>query len=393
MNGGSRGIQRWTQRFTVASAVVFVVACATAGVTTDVEISGIMVVFGFLCPMIFGMGYLLLPPYVRRTLIDRRLPGIHFYLAFSGAGLLILGVAIDGTGLLVSIGTVLWSLGVAVFVGALLLTVGPAVLENPSVVFQFDDRCQRSTRAAMATIPVAIGYLVLGTIAFVHSTGVIGSDASSLTATIHLYAAGFGAVLIFSLGARLLVGFFRVSLPKPLLWVVLVTGAAAPALLGLYLWIGPWFRVGAILESIAMVGYALVVASTGYSTDRRRVGYAGIALGALAGAVAVVLAAFLAFGSPVIEATVSVHRTAVLWGFFPLTIVGYAFLFFPVTNGQFPGDTSRVARVTIGALGGGLLFRLTGIVATSEFLRSSGIAIMTSGAVLYCYLVTRRFYG
>jgi hypothetical protein len=392
MNGKSGGIQRWTQRFTVASAVAFVIACAAAGVTSDLEIPGVLVVFGFVCPMIFGMGYLLLPPYVRRTLIDDRLPGIHFCLAFSGAGLLILGTALDGAGLLVSIGVTLWSLGVVVFVGALLATVGPAVLDDPSIIFRFGDRSQRSTRLATAAIPVAIGYLVLGTIVLVHSTGTIGSDTSSLAATIHLYAAGFGAVLIFSLGARLLVGFFRVNQPKPLLWVVLITGAFAPALLGLYLWVDPWFSIGAILESIAMVGYGVVVAIAGYRTERRRVGYTGIALGAVAGVVAIVLAALVAVETPLLVATVSVHRTAILWGFFPLTIVGYAFLFFPVADGQVPGATPRVARAAIVALAVGLLLRLAGIVGPSIYLRIGGVAISSAGAVLYCYLVTRRFY-
>jgi len=46
-------------------------------------------VFGFICPMVFGMAYLLLPSYVGETLVDQRLAGIHFVLAYVGVILLV----------------------------------------------------------------------------------------------------------------------------------------------------------------------------------------------------------------------------------------------------------------------------------------------------------------
>jgi len=387
------GLRRWTQRFTVASAAAFVVSCVAAGVVSDPRIPVILALFGFVCPMIFGMAYLLLPPYVRRTLVDHRLPGIHFVLAFPGAGSLVLGTAIEGLGLLRSLGAVVWSLGVLVFVGALFGTVVPAVLDDPASVFRGGDRPQRSTRLATATIPIAIGYLLLGTMVLVQSTSVVSAWDPTLVSVIHLYAVGFGALLIFSLGARLLLGFYRASPPKSLLWLVLVAGAVAPMLLGFTIWVDPWFRVGAALESIAMVGYAIVVGITGYRTERRRFGYVGIAFGAVAGVLAVAVAAPVAFGTPVLDNWVSLHRTTVLWGFFPLTIVGYAFLFFPVTDGQFRGATRRVATTTIVLLAVGLLIRLFGIAAASEPVRLGGVATSVVGALLYCYLLIRRFYG
>lgn len=393
MSGSAAGMQRWTHRFIVMSAAVFVVSCAVAGFFPEHELPSLLVVFGFLCPMIFGMGYLLLPAYVGRTFIDHRLPGIHFFLAVLGGGLIVGGTALDSGGPLVSTGAALWTLGVVVFVGGLLATVSPTILPDPRILFRFANRTQRSTRLATATIPLAIGYLVLGTIRLLEASGVTAPDTSSLSTTIHLYAAGFGALLIFSLSARLLVGFFRVSPPKPLLWVILITGSLGPAVLGLHLWIDPWFRAGAILESLAMGGYVILVGIVGYRTERRRVGYTGIALGAVAGGVAVALAALLAFGIPIVNGTVSVHRTVMLWGFFPLTIIGYALLFFPVTDGQFFVATPTVAHATVVALAVGLLVRIIGMLTASASLRVSGAVVSTSGALLYCYLVTRRFYA
>lgn len=190
-----------------------------------------------------------------------------------------------------------------------------------------------------------------------------------------------------------MLGFYRASPPNPLRWLVLITGAVAPLFLGVTLWVNPLFRVGAAIESIAMVGYALVVCITGYRTERRRCGYLGIALGAVAGVVAVAVAAPVAFGTAWVDRWAAFHRTAVLWGFFPLTIVGYAFLFFPVTGGRVPSSSRRVARATIVLLAVGLLIRLFGITGHMDVLHLVGATISSAGAILYCYLIVRRFYA
>jgi hypothetical protein len=108
-------------------------------------------------------------------------------------------------------------------------------------------------------IPVSLGYLVLGTIGLLGWAGFDPIPAVSFPAVVHYYGAGFAALLIFALGARLMPGFFHVTPPRAVTWIVLVSGAVGPGLLAASLWAGVAFRVGAILETVAMVGYAGLV--------------------------------------------------------------------------------------------------------------------------------------
>lgn len=393
MSSDPGGLRRWTERFTVTSAASLVASLVVAGLTDDPITPVIVGLFGFVFPMIFGMAYLLLPPYVRRTLIDHRLPGVHFVLAYLGAGLLVVGWHQTGSGMLFRLGVLSWSLGVAVFLGSLLATVLPALNADPTGVFRGGDYPQRSTRLATVMIPVAIGYLVVATGVFLAVADVTPVGAWTLAQVIHLYAAGFGALLVFALSARLLIGFYHVTAPRVTIWLVLLTGAIAPLFLGVMRWTTPWFQIGAAFESVAMAGYLFVVAIVGWRTDRRRFGLLAILLGALAGVGAVLLAAPLAFGTTVVARVVSIHRSLILWGFFPLTIVGYAFLFFPVTSGQFAGGTRRGATSVVLALGGGLLVRVIGIGLDNPLARQLGLGVSILGAAGYLYLITRRFYG
>jgi hypothetical protein len=242
-------------------------------------------------------------------------------------------------------------------------------------------------------IPVAIGYLVAGTVLLLGLAGVSGTSVGSISQVVHLYAAGFGALLVFSLGARLLLGFYHVTPPRALMLGVLIVGAVAPAMVGGVRWIDPFFRVGASLEVVAMGGYALAVGLVAVRTDRRRFGLLGIGGGALAGLAAVAVAAPLAFETTAVDQPVLLHRLLVLWGFFPLTIIGYAFLFFPVTHGQFAGATRRWATLIVALLGVGLLGRALGTTVGSPAGRLFGVSLSVLGALGYLYVLVRRFYG
>jgi len=87
------------------------------------------------------------------------------------------------------------------------------------------------------------------------------------------------------------------------------------------------------------------------------------------------------------------HWTFILGGFFPLTIVGYAFQFFPVTSGRFPGATTRGVAVTIGSLAGGVFVQGIGILSQLAYLRSVGAALSVLGALGYTGLMVGRFVG
>ncbi|WP_244510251.1 hypothetical protein [Natronobacterium texcoconense] len=126
------------------------------------------------------------------------------------------------------------------------------------------------------------------------------------------------------------------------------------------------------------------------STDRSRVELTGILCGALAGVAAVAVALPLAIGDGLRDTTV-LHWTLILGGFFPLTIVGYAYQFFPVTTGRFPGATTRGVAATIGLLAVGVTVQTAGIVGDGSTIRSVGIVCSALGGLGYLYLLTGRF--
>jgi hypothetical protein len=390
MNRRSTGLRRWTQRFTIASAGSFVVFLLAVLLEIDRQTAVLIGVFGFVCPMIFGMAYLLFPSYAGRTLIDRRLAGIHFVTAYIGVGFLVLARAVEGASALFRIGVLSWTLGIVVFVGALLVTVGPLLVADPLEALRGGETSQRSSRLATAAIPIAIAYLVVGTVGLITTVAPIRITPVTLSQVIHYYMIGFGALLVYALGARLLLGFFHVSLPRPIVGTVLVAGLLAPALLGTYFWIDPWFQIGAALATVAMLGYVGLVAFVARRTDRIRVGLSGIVLGAIAGSAAIVATLPIAFGGTG-TGHIAVHRTLILAGFFPLTIVGYAYLFFPIPEGQFIGASPRSARTTIGLLAAGVGTQTFGTLASFGWLHTVGTTASILGAIGYSYLLSRRF--
>ncbi|MDY7081252.1 MAG: hypothetical protein SXQ77_02305, partial [Halobacteria archaeon] len=232
---------------------------------------------------------------------------------------------------------------------------------------------------------------------FVNATGILDTPIQTIQQTVHFYAVGFAALLIFALGVRLLTGFFHVSIPRYAVRLVIVPGALAPAFLGTYLWmwVDPWFQVGAVLETVGMVGYLGTVMFVAYRSDTNNVGLYGILLGAVSGVIAVVLVFLyvLGIGGAVIGTQttyVSGHVSFVLGGFFPLTIVGYAYQFFPVTGGQFRGANRSTATATVGLLGTGVLLQGGSAVVEQSLIVKIGAAISLVGAVGYWYLITRR---
>ncbi|MDY7081253.1 MAG: hypothetical protein SXQ77_02310, partial [Halobacteria archaeon] len=76
-----------------------------------------------------GMAYLLIPPYVGQTLMDRRFAALHFVLTVGALILLIANSVIENSWMS-GLGALLWSLGVLVFVVSITLTVVPSVWER-----------------------------------------------------------------------------------------------------------------------------------------------------------------------------------------------------------------------------------------------------------------------
>jgi len=384
-------LSQWTRYFTVASALSLVGTEALAAVGARRTLVATVAVFGFVCPMIFGMAYLLVPSFVGRTLADYRLPGLHFGLAYLGTAGLVTG-RVTGVDPITRGGVVAWSLGVVLFVGILAWTTVPAIRERPAVVLRSGDRPQRSSRLATAMIPVTFGYLLVGTAGLLGWGGFGPLPRVTFPSVIHYYGAGLGALLIFALGARLMPGFFHVTPPRVGTWVTLVPGAVAPGLLATSLWTGIGFRAGAVLQTVAMAGYAGLVGYVFWQSEWHRVGLYGILLGAIAGIVAVGINVPVAFGT-VVPGQLRAHATGMISGFFALTIVGYAMQFFAVTSGRFPGATNRTVLGTILALALGTLLEASGYLSGIAPVSRGGAVLTLCGAVVYTYLMGRRLLG
>lgn len=384
----TRGVSRWTRRFAIASAISMVGLQIAVLLAIPLHAIAIVGLFGAVLPMTFGMAYLLLPSYVGRTLASDRLPGVHLVFTYLGAGLLLAGEMTEFGDWVIAIGAVLWSVGVAIFVGTVCWTVIPVVSMGLSTV-------QRSSGlpggpAQFAAIAIAIGYLIVGTIALlcVH-TGLPNPINATFPAVVHFYGVGFAALLIFALGARLMPGFFDVDLPSVSTWGVLVPGSVAPAVLAVQFWNPPWFAVGAGLATVAMVGHAGTVIFVASRTDRSRIGLYGIVLGALGGVVGVGIATAGVVGIGSVQ-FVRLHVPIVLNGFLLVTIVGYAYQFFPVTTGRFRGASERVALSTLLLLALGTALQASGILMGLELFRIGGIMVALAGTTGYAYLIGRR---
>lgn len=393
MIGNSAGVSRWTRYFVAASAACFVAYFASVLAAWPLRVQVLFGLFGFVCLMVFGMGYLLLPPYAGRTIADHRFAGVQFALVIPGLCLLVVDRLLDAPPVLGRLGSVLWAGGVVAFVAALAATVHRRG-RGPDVPAAGVPGTGAASRVAVAVLPVAVLYLVGGTLAHL---GAVGLPVPvpfwlPLRAASHAYAAGFATLLVFALSARLLTGFFSATPPRRLLDVVAVAGAIAPLLLSTGLWVDPWFRVGAVLETAAVTGYAVTVAVVLRQSDRVRVGGYGVVAGAVAGVAATMAGASAAFGVGAADA-VRLHVRLALGGFLPLTVAGYAFLFFPVTGGQFRGAMPRTAAAALALLAGGLVLQVAGVVVFGAAVDAAGAAVSLLGGLTYLYLLGRRLLG
>lgn len=384
-------ISQWTHRFAVLSALAMIGLQGLLIGNPPVRLIATAGLFGAVFPMIFGMGYLLFPSYVGETLSTAWAPGIHFLLAVGGGGLLIA----TRRGLLDSpaqlLGAILWAAGVAVFLGTIGWSIAPAAELPTDLKAGVRNRAQRSSRLGLLAVPIAMGYLILGTVALL-ARAVRGGGYFDVSApaVIHLFGTGVVVLLILALGLKLLVGFLHVTPPHSLSWVALSCGAVAPAILAGSFYRPPLFLVGAGLEGVAVISYAVLIAVVGLRADRRRTGFVGLAIGAIAGvtAVGIAIANALDLGwAPGIRA----HVVLVINGFILSTIIGYAYQFFPVPNGQFWGASDRTATGTILLFGLGTALVVTGDTAELDIVSVLGVILTIGGTGGYAYLLIQRF--
>jgi hypothetical protein len=386
-------ISRWARRYTLVSAASLIAWQVGVLVDTPRGAEVALAVYGFVFPMAFGKAYSLVPTYFDADLAFPRAPGFGFpFVVFAAVGLAF-GALSAAPRWLASVGALSWAVAVVVFLGSLGWTVRHTPTGRSTATGAHNAARRPVDRLANAFVPLALGYLLVGTYGTLAlHTGLPPLADGYPPRTTHLLATGAAGVLVFALGFRLLPRFFSAPLPRWLAAAVLVSGATGPTLLACGLPGGPWFRVGALLESVAVGGFALAVALLFRRSDRRRTGLVGVLVGAACGLLGVALGLWFAFGS-LSPALVRAHLRANLLGFLGLTVVGLAYQFYPPAVGTLLGASDRTARASILALAGGLLAQVGGIVGGAASLTTLGQMSTLVGACCYLYLLAATFWA
>jgi hypothetical protein len=382
-------VSRWARRYVLAGAGSLTAWQAGVVVGIPRRTGVVLGLLGFVLHVVFGKAYSLVPAYFDRNLAFPRAPAVQFPLTVGGVSGLVAASLDVGPSWTGAAGALLWTLGV----GAFVVTLGWTIRENPTgrETATGDHNADRRPvdRLANGFVPVALLYLLAGT----YETLALSADVPPLLGgyppqATHLLAAGTAGVLLFSLGFRLLPRFMVAHPPRWLVGVVLLTGASGPALLAAGLPGGGLFRVGAVVEAVAVVGYAVAVGTLYRRSERRRVGFVGVLASAVFGVAGVALGFWFAFGRPRPSLAVA-HLRLNLLGFLGLAVVGVSYQFYPPSVGRLPAASDRTALVSIAALASGLVARLAGrvvpVVATFGHLLAFG------GAVLYAYLLVAAF--
>lgn len=382
---------RWSRRFVFVAILLLV--CWQAGVLLGItrRTAVVLGLLGFVFHTIFGKAYSLVPSYFDRDLATTRLMPVH--LVFSLGGTLLLAVDAELSGSRAGeIGAILWAVAIFLFLGTILWTIRDNLAGSETGTGNVNEARRGVDRISNLFIPVALAYLAVGSYELLAlASSLPGVTDGYEPRAFHLLAAGTGALLVFAIGFRLLPRFMAATPPTPLVWVVLPTGAVAPLLLAFAIPSGSLLVVGAVLQAIAIVGFALAIGVLFYRTDRERVGFYGVLAGAGAGVVAVALGLVFALDG-VSGDLVLVHARLNLLGFLGLTIVGVSYQFYPPAVGTFRGAGDRTALVAILLLAVGLVVELGGALLESSPVVTGGHGLALAGALVHAYLIGGLFH-
>ena len=396
-------ISRWSRRYVLTGVIALCCwqVAAVAGLPRRTIVG--LAVYGFVFHVVFGKAYALVPAYFDADLVSERAPAIQFPFVVAGAAclaidpLLARSFGVD----LGALGGGLWAIGVVVFVGSLAATIGGPLRRGRTGTGDHNADRRALDRFANRFVPVVLLYLLAGTYETVAlRIGTFPALIGVQAAATHLLAAGSAALLVITLGFRLLPRFL-VAHPRRLsAALVLPAAAAAPALIAGGFVHPRLLPVGAALMVIGVGGFALVVVSMWLQSDRRRIGLYALPPSATFGVVGVLFGALFAAGGAA-PALIETHLRVNLLGFLGLTIVGTSFQFYPPRLGAFPGSSNRSAGVAIAAIACGLGIEVLGVAAATAFgpvatsLSAGAIAfgrwLTLFGAVGYAFLVASVF--
>jgi hypothetical protein len=344
--------------------------------------------FGFVLHAVFGKAYALVPSYFDRQLAIPLAPTVQLPLSVVGTLALAAAARFGEPTAVDAVGAVLWALGVAVFLGTLGWTIRDNLTGRETATGAANADRRAVDRAANAFVPVALAYLAVGSYELLAATTALPGLLDGYPPRVsHLLGAGAATMLLFAVGFRLLPRFLVVRPPRALVAVVLPAGALAPALLAVGLPAGTLFRVGAVLEALAVIGFAVAVVTMLGRSDRRRVGFYGLLVGAVAGTLGVLLGLQFAFAGRSV-ALVTAHFRLNVLGFLGVTIVGVTYQFYPPAVSRLRGVGDRTALAAIVLLGGGLGLEVIGLAVGADTLVTAGQVGTLAGALTHAYVLS-----
>ncbi|WP_049923712.1 hypothetical protein [Halopiger djelfimassiliensis] len=381
---------RWSRAF-VATGVGFFLAwhlAVAAGIARPATVA--LGLYGFVFHVVFGKAYQLLPSYFGRQLAVPSAPAVHLPLAVIG----VVGSVTDSIGVgpdvLGTVGAACWLLGCLVFVGSIGWTVRDDPTGAETGTGAVDAHRKRVDRIANAAVPFVLGYLLVGSALPLLAALELGPPNGP--GATHVFAAGTAALLVFAVGFRLIPRLLVVSVRPSLVAVVVVAGVVAPAVLAADFRGGSAFRAGAVLLSLALVGFAVATGDGYRRSERRRAGGRAIpAAGLCAIAVGLLGLAFAFAGARVPSAAVEAHYRLAVGGFLGLTIVGVSYHFYPPGVVTHPGVGDRTATASVASLVVGLALETAGLLGAVPVAAAVGRGLSVLGAALYALVLGAVF--
>lgn len=380
-------ISRWAGRTVLAGLCWLSLAAVSVLFDAPAEVTVALALPGAACTVFMGKAFGLLPSYFARRLEPVWAPqftGIFAVIGVLGLALSPMPGVPEGIGVL---GAVLWLCAVLLWAGTLAWTARDNLTGRETGTGETNADREPLDRLANAAAPIAVLYLLAGALWLLGVRADIAGTIARPAVVAHLLGAGGAALAIFAVGFRLYPRFLVAHPPRGLATIVLPAGAAGPALLALGVSGRRWaLHVGASLEFVAILGFAVAYSVTFWRSDRRRIGLYGPLIGILLALTAAALAVLVVTGW-LSRGLIPIHRRFMLIGFLGTTIAGTAIQFYPPAVGSFSLSTDRMAAVALGALGGGTAVNGAGLLLDSHVLAMSGGGVTVIGATLIPLLV------
>lgn len=337
--------------------------------------------FGFLGIMIFAMSYHFVPVFSGRSLGLPRLATGQLLAANGAVGLLILASFLPLPGLQ-TLGYALWLGSAMAFLGVLRTTFRrPRRRAPPSAPAPAVDR-----RALPLTMAAPLYLLASAAVLFLGSLPV--PCPLSFASGLHLYTAGFVALMVFGVGLHLFPRFAG-SAPSPRL-ARLLQATALPAPAGLSLFLNgpaPLLAAFAFLFAVAAATFLALLVQVWQRAARRRPFYRFNL------AAACLLQVGVAFGVafalvPATRLWTPTHGLVNLFGFAGLMVLGVTHEVMPPYASRGYATSLRVGDLhLLGALAG------LGLAAGGRLLAAAGGPVAAAGHVLLLAVVLSYAVG